>query len=164
MIVEESSMVWLRSADISLVFLLGIGTFANIIRLKYSQKHSFNDLTMVPYYFVIAYSAFAVIQFTMILKIADENIILVINVIKINLIYTAIATQIYEWFCILKMINFQKNYNLKTVGAARDKFRPIEKRHFLIFKTIIISFFIATITLSILSFLPFFEGYLKADV
>jgi hypothetical protein len=44
-----------------LAFLLGLGTFANLIRLNYSNKHSFNNLTLVPYYLVIAYSAVAVL-------------------------------------------------------------------------------------------------------
>ena len=48
--------LWLLSVDTSLSFLLGLGTSVNLVRLNYYPKHKFNDLTLVPYYIVIAFS------------------------------------------------------------------------------------------------------------
>ena len=151
--------LWLLSVDTSLSFLLGLGTSVNLVRLNYQPKHKFNDLTLVPYYIVIAFSVAGIAQYTLIATKDGksklfENTLLLINVIKINLGYTVFATAIYEWFCILKMINFQKNYTLTTVGAARDKFRPIEKRHFLIFKTVLALFYLSSLTIIVLTMFP----------
>jgi hypothetical protein len=110
-ILTEEQENWLLSLDISLSFFLGLGTFANLVRLKYSLKHKFNDLSLVPYYVVIGYSAASLVQFSMTVNyetksISYWNTLLIINVIKFNLGYTIFATAIYEWFCILSMINF----------------------------------------------------------
>ena len=87
-------------------------------------------------------------------KTSYQNTLLIINVIKFNLCYTVFATSIYEWFCIFKMIDFQKKYNLTTVGAARDKFIPIEKRHFLIFKTVLTFFYLSSLMITVLTLSP----------
>ena len=50
---------YLMCLDISMAILLGLSTVIIVVRLKYSNKHSFNELTMVPYYFVIAYTVLA---------------------------------------------------------------------------------------------------------
>ena len=102
---------WLLSLNISLSFLLGLGTFANLIRLKYSLKHKFNDLSLIPYYIVIGYSAACIVQFSMTVNYETKSVsykdtLLIINAIKYNLSHTVFATIIYEWFCILSMINF----------------------------------------------------------
>jgi hypothetical protein len=43
------------------------------------------------------------------------------------------------------MIDFQKDYKLTTVSLARDKFRVIERRHWLVFRLIIVFLYILSV-------------------
>ena len=71
--------------------------------------------------------------------------ILIVNLCKVNFGNIVVAFQVYEWFALWKMIHFQKDFNLTTVSLARDKFRPIEKRHWLVFRLFIIFFYIISV-------------------
>lgn len=45
---------------LALTIELGIFTLVNIVRLKHSKYHKFNELTLIPYYCILLYTiAFA---------------------------------------------------------------------------------------------------------
>ena len=71
--------------------------------------------------------------------------ILIVNMCKVNFGNIVVAFQVYEWFALWKMIYFQKDYKLPTVSLARDKFRVIERRHWLVFRLIIVSLYIFSV-------------------
>lgn len=68
--------------------------------------------------------------------------ILIMNMCKVNFGNIVVAFQVYEWFALWKMIHFQKDYTLATVSLARDKFRVIEKRHWAVFRLILVFLYI----------------------
>lgn len=71
--------------------------------------------------------------------------ILIINMCKVNFGNIVVAFQVYEWFALWKMIDFQKDYKLTTVSLARDKFRVIERQHWLVFRLIIVFLYILSV-------------------
>lgn len=61
-------------------------------------------------------------------------LVLVINVFKFNFELMAIQFQSYEWFALWFMMNFQRGYDITTVGVEKRKFKPKEKVHWILFK------------------------------
>ena len=64
--------------------------------------------------------------------------IIFVNVQKFNTEIMVIAYQIYEWFALWFMMHFQKGYDIYTVGVELRKFKPMEKKHWLYFKSYLV--------------------------
>ena len=94
---------------LSLTIQLGLYTLINIVRLKFSTKHSFNALTMIPYYCILIYTIFFAIQMiaAMYTYGGDPDVwINLINMSKIISQNTALSVQMFEWLCLYMMIQF----------------------------------------------------------
>lgn len=103
---------WMSCFVLGNVTLLLISTISMITVIHYNNVQK-NRLTMQPYYWLIAYCIFFMLQtiismvFVYDSKTAKLSYVLsVINCLKINCQNMVLMVQVYEWFCYWSMINF----------------------------------------------------------
>jgi len=125
-----SQSVWLLSSNIAVQLCLLVLIICIVVVLKHSRTYTFNRLTLLPYYLLLGYSILAIAQFVVSAYHSDGNSRLtqLVNLNKVNFLYEAIAFQTYEWFNSCLVINFQKQYDITTVGIEKRKFQPLEKK------------------------------------
>ena len=120
---------YLICAVLSLAILIGLLTLCKVISLIYS-KTTRNELTLRPYYWLMAYSVLFQVQLILsILSPNDVNALLIvgfINTLKVNCQTMVVVSQTYEWFCLWNMMDFQATYDITTVEVELRKFKPRE--------------------------------------
>lgn len=108
-LVKENEKMLYACFVLALTIQLGLYTMINIVRLKFSTKHSFNALTMIPYYCILFYTIFFAMQMiaAMYTYEGERDIwISLINMSKIISQNTALSVQVFEWLCLYMMIQF----------------------------------------------------------
>lgn len=120
---------WMFSADIALTELVLILIVCRLVLLRFTPGSTFNQLTLLPFYALGGCCIFALAQYYL-LAFSEEpvSLSLVFNMGKTFLMYTAIATQTYEWYNSLLMIKFQSKYNITDVHIEKRRFQPMEKK------------------------------------
>jgi hypothetical protein len=107
---DELMQEYLLCADIAFAVLLLLITIYAMVLKQYSPKKiKFNKLSMRPYYTVICYSVFCILQFSLSLVLGDDEIFLLgflVNINKLNFMYLAIAFQLFEWFNAWRIMDF----------------------------------------------------------
>jgi len=121
--------VWLLSGNIAVQLCILVILICIIVLLKHQRTYTFNRLTLLPYYYLIGYSFFAIAQFVISPYHCDgySRLTQLVNQNKVNFLNFAVAFQAYEWFNTCLVINFQTKYDITTVGIEKRKFQPLEK-------------------------------------
>lgn len=133
---------WLQCIVFAMIITLTVYDTYLIVTYKNAQGFTQNKLTMRPYRVILYFSFVFLLQMTcaIVFNLESEGVLsvmLVINVTKFCLQNSAVAVQIFEWFALYRMIDFQRRYDMTTVGVELRKFKPIELRDRLIYKLLI---------------------------
>ena len=123
----NNQKLWILSFDFALVTLLAVLIVVKVTIVKFSKHTSFNKLTLLPYYFALAYALLTMTQYCFQSQsMGDKDKFFAIknqvNNNRVCCINTAFAIQIFEWLNTWMIMNFQKNYDITDVVIEKRKF------------------------------------------
>ena len=148
---QESKEVYLISFTFALSAILCVTTCFIYVRSYFSRGRTNNKLTYIPYKYLMIFTFLLMLQISIAEEVyirqsnnedsqskTSEFVIIFVNVQKFNTEIMVIAYQTYEWFALWFMMHFQKGYDIYTVGVELRKFKPMEKKHWLYFKSYLV--------------------------
>lgn len=100
---EKNVVSWYLSVETALAILIAVLTIFILTVITNDKQKSFNKLTLLPYYFVLAYAAIEIVQASLSRIQEDDtslpitDVILQIIINKILILQTALAIQVFEW-------------------------------------------------------------------
>ena len=100
---------WLECINFSLTFYLFILLVYIIVVLNFSERATFNKLTMLPYYTLFGFCFFGMVQFSLQLEGREEDLFFTLIILnKVYFLSLAIYFQIFEWLNAWLLIRFQQ--------------------------------------------------------
>lgn len=121
--------LWLVSMNIALQLILLLLIVCILVVINFS-KATFNKLTLLPYFFLILYTIFAICQFatSYCLDVGHSRLKNWLIVNKVNFLDIGITFQVYEWLNTWLLIRYQIDYDITNVHIeAKRKYQPVEK-------------------------------------
>jgi hypothetical protein len=94
----KEAVDWLLSANISLSIVTTLSVTCLIVLLKFSKTATFNKLTLMPYYFIIAFSTLKLCQYLLTYSNNFDILTLIVNTNASSCAVIAVLIQIFEWF------------------------------------------------------------------
>ena len=135
----EIKASWLQCVVFALIISLAVFCVYLIATIKYAPGFTQNKLTLRPYTILLIYTGVFLIQSVIatVFETMTLWVLIPINVLKMSLQSSAVSVQVFEWFAIYRMIIFQKQYDMTTVGVELRKFKPQELRDRRVYKCVL---------------------------
>lgn len=126
--VSDGWELWVGSICLSLTLLLGTLCIFLMVKVTYEPGRTWNKLTMAPYQWMFASQVIGAIFLTILIAFdTSAHVEVVLYSLKVAVENVAISVQIFEWFCLYHMIQFQSHHDMDTVEVEKRTFNPRER-------------------------------------